>query len=370
MNAHSPTISAEDRAAMTESVRRLLADRHGEAVVRKTMETQSGIDEASWKDLVELGVTGLVIPEEYGGLGGGPVEAEAIMEEAGAALLGAPLLSNMMAAVLIDACGDEAAKRRLLPAIADGATAAIALTGDAGTWTQQGVTLQATQSGNAWQLRGSASFVLHAQNAAVLLAVAQTSDGHGIFELAPDAAGLTIASLPTFDRTLRLARLACDGASALRLGTAGWDAVEKTMKFALVALAGEQAGGARRVLEMTTQYAKSRIQFGRAIGSFQAVKHMAADLLLETESATSTARAAAAALATNARDADELVALAAFVCADAYSKVTADAIQMHGGIAFTWAHPAHLYLRRARADAQLFGTSSIYRERYLEALGA
>jgi alkylation response protein AidB-like acyl-CoA dehydrogenase len=137
-----------------------------------------------------------------------------------------------------------------------------------------------------------------------------------------------------------------------------------------VALAGEQAGGARRCLEFTVDYAKNRIQFGRAIGSFQAVKHMAADLLLETESATSAARNAAARLAEGASDAPAAISLAAFACADAYVQTTATGVQMHGGIAFTWAHPAHLYLRRARAGAQLFGTSAVHRERYLTQLGA
>jgi alkylation response protein AidB-like acyl-CoA dehydrogenase len=364
------TITSEDRKAMTESVRRLLADKHSEAVVRRTMETPSGIDDASWKLLVELGLPGLIIPQEHDGLGGGPIEAEAIMEEAGSVLLGAPLLAGWMAASLIDATGDGAAKARLLPRLSAGGVASVALTGDAGSWKADGVALSAAQAGNGWTLSGTASFVLHGQNAELLLAVARTSDGFGIFEVAHDAGGLQIASLPTFDRTLRLARLTFDNVSAVKLGTAGWDAVAKVLDFALVALAGEQAGGARRVLEFTTQYAKERHQFGRAIGSFQAIKHMAANLLLETESAISVARAAAVALANDAPDASELVALAAFTCADAYNKVTADATQMHGGIAFTWAHPAHLYLRRARADGQLFGASDYHRERYLKALGA
>ncbi len=364
------TITAEDRRAMVESVRRLLSDKHGEAVVRKTMETASGIDDGVWKLLVELGVPGLIIAPEYEGLGGSAIEAEAIMEEAGAALLAAPLLSGWMAAALVEAAGDVSAKTRLLPQLARGAIAAVALTGDAGTWTPDSVAVTASESGNGWMLNGTASFVLHGQSAEIVLAVAKTKDGFGVFEIARDAKGLAVSSLPTFDRTLRLAKMTFDTVPASRLGDAGWSAVETMLKLALVALAGEQAGGARRVLEITTKYAKERIQFGRPIGSFQAIKHMAANLLLETESAISVARAAAAALANGANDADELIALAAFTCADAYNKVTADAIQMHGGIAFTWAHPAHLYLRRARADKQLFGNSDHYRERYLQALGA
>ena len=353
---------------MTDAVRRLLADKHDERVVRANMETPSGFDAAFWSALADLGVTGLMVDLDHGGLGGGPLEVEALMEEAGAALLGAPLLSSFMATALIEGCGDSNAKGRLLPAIVQGRIVALALTGDAGTWTESGVVLRADREDT--MLNGHASFVPHGANAELLLAVARTADGFGVFEVAADAAGLSPTPLPTFDRTLRLARLSFDKVSARRLEAADWSTVERTLQLGLVALAGEQAGGARRVLEMTTQYAKVRYQFGRAIGSFQAIKHMAADLLLETESAISSARAAAAALARTAADADELVALAAFTCADAYDKVAADAIQMHGGIAFTWAHPAHLYLRRARADVQLFGTPAAHRERYLEALGA
>jgi alkylation response protein AidB-like acyl-CoA dehydrogenase len=362
------TITAEERAAMADTVRRLLADKHGEAVVRANMEIPSGFDAAFWSALAELGATGLLIDLDHGGLGGGPLEVEAIMEEAGAALLGAPLLASFMATALINHAGDSDAKSRLLPAIAQGRIAALALTGDAGTWTQDGVALIADREDT--RLNGHASFVLHGSSAELLLAVARTSDGFGVFEIKCQTPGLKTRPLPTFDRTLRLARLTFEQVPARRFGTAGWNTVEKTLQLGLVALAGEQAGGARRVLEMTTQYAKIRYQFGRAIGSFQAIKHMAANLLLETESAISAARAAAGALAANAGDADELVALAAFTCADAFDRVAADAIQMHGGIAFTWAHPAHLYLRRARADVQLFGTPAGHRERYLKALGA
>ena len=366
------TITAEERAAMQESVRRLLTQRSSEADVRRTMETDAGYDTALWAQLAELGVVGLIVDPDHGGTGGGPVELELIMEEAGSALLCGPLLSSgVLAASLIDASEDADARARLLPQIADGSLiGTVALTGDAGTWTEQGVSVTASQSGAAWSLEGVASFVTHAQIAGLILVVARVGDGFGVFEVAPDAAGLAIAPLPVFDHTLRLARLTFANTPARRLGAAGWEAVDEMLQIGLVALAGEQAGGAKASFDMTVKYANTRIQFGRAIGSFQAIKHMAADLLLESESAISAARAAAQSLADGATDARAAVSLAAFACADAFSKVTADSIQMHGGIAFTWAHPAHLYLRRARADAQLLGASPYHRERYLEALGA
>jgi alkylation response protein AidB-like acyl-CoA dehydrogenase len=192
------------------------------------------------------------------------------------------------------------------------------------------------------------------------------------FEVGSDTNGVSIVALPTFDHTLRLASLSFKSVKAKHIETdiPVWKAVQCAIDIGLVALAGEQAGAARKVLEFTVEYAKTRIQFGRQIGSFQAIKHMSADLLLETESATSAARDAAQKLAQKSDKSLEAISLAAFACADAFVKTTADAIQMHGGIAFTWEHPAHLYLKRARADAQLLGSPTYYREKYLQQLGA
>jgi alkylation response protein AidB-like acyl-CoA dehydrogenase len=349
-------------------VTRLLADHGAEADVRRSMETERGYDPDLWRRLAEMGVVGLTIDEVWGGVGAGPMELEAVMEAAGAALLCSPLLaSGVLAAELLRALGDQDAQARLLPGIAAGTSiATVALTGEAGTWTEDGVAV--TAEGD--RLSGSASYVQHGQNADVLLVIARTGDGLAVFEVEAKAAGVTVTALPTFDHTLRLARIAFEGTPSRRLDGDAWPAARAAMDLALVALAGEQAGGARRCLEMTVGYAKDRFQFGRAIGSFQAIKHMAADLLLECESAVSAARRAATRLAEGASDADAAVSLAAFACADAFVRTTADAIQMYGGIAFTWEHPAHLYLRRARADAQLFGTPAAHRERFLEALGA
>ena len=363
-------ISAEERTAIQDAVRRLLADRSGEADVRRTMETASGYDPDLWRQLSDMGVVGLVIDETYGGSGAGPVELEMVMEDVGASLLCSPLLaSGVLAAELLAALGDEAARTRLLPGIAAGTLiASAAITGDAGTWTPDGV---AVTAGADSRLSGHASFVLHGQNADVLLVVARQDGGVAVYEVDPSAPGVAVAPLPTFDHTQRMARVTFENVPGTRIAAAGdaWPAVQRAIDLGLVALAGEQAGGARRCLEFTVDYVKNRIQFGRAIGSFQAVKHMAADLLLESESAISAARNAAAKLAEGAADAPAWISLAAFACADAFTTTTATSIQMHGGIAFTWAHPAHLYLRRARADAQLLGNSASRRELYVQQLG-
>lgn len=363
----------EELEALKHSVSRLMSDASDESAVRAAMETESGYDADVWKTLAELGIVGLVIAEEHGGAGFGPLELEAVMEEVGAALLCSPLLaSSVIAAELLQQLGDTAANDRLLPRIATGESiAAAVLTGDAGCWTSAGIEVSASRKGEAWSLGGHGNYVLHAQNADVLIVLAHAGDELAAFEVDSAASAVSIEALPTFDRTLRLARIDFDGAPGVRLDAQQpiEEALKRTLDLALVALAGQQVGGTQRVLDFTVEYAKARVQFGRNIGSFQAIKHMAADLLIEAESAISAARFAATCLAEQSDRTDEAVSLAAFACADAYVKTAADSIQMHGGIAFTWEHPAHLFLRAARSSAQLFGPPDHHRENYLRAVG-
>jgi len=368
------SFSAEERLALRESIHLLLSKESDEPAVRATMETPTGYDPKLWQQLAEMGVLGLIVDEKHGGAGVGPMELELVMEEIGAALLCSPFLaSGVLAASLLQALADAELNERLLPGIAEGrCIATVAMTGKSGCWTREGVTVSGEEVDGEWQLSGYASFVVHGQNADVMLVLADTPHGLECFVVEPGADSLEMSALPTFDRTLRLAEITFEGVKAEPVAAQGpvWDAIRQSMDLTLVALAGEQAGAAQRCLSETVEYAKTRIQFGRAIGSFQAVKHMASDLLLETESAISAARNAAARLAEDEDDANEAVSLAAFACADAFVTTAATSIQMHGGIAFTWEHPAHLYLRRARADAQLFGSSSFHRERFIQALGA
>ncbi|MFD2465764.1 acyl-CoA dehydrogenase family protein [Amycolatopsis silviterrae] len=351
-------ISAAETEQLREAVRDLLADHCTEADVRRVMATEPGYDPRLWKQLAELGMTGLLIATEYGGVGLGAEELEAVAEEIGAALLPSPFLSSaVLTSTLIDAAGSEEDKRRLLPALADGSSIGTVAIGN--TWTPEGIAVRANGT-----LTGTASYVTFGQLADVILVAARTGDDIGIFEVAPDASGFTRTALSVFDPTVRLSRFTFADTPARRLGTAGWEAVRKALDLSVIALAGEQAGGARQIFETTVEYLKTRVQFGRAIGSFQAMKHLAADRLLDVESATSAARHAAADGGPGA------IALAGFACAEAYETVALSAIQMHGGIGFTWEHPAHLYLRRARSGAQLFGGSRLHRERYLVSKGA
>lgn len=344
-------LTHEDRVALVDSVRRLLADRCTEGDVRRIMDGETGHDPALWRALAEMGLPGLAIASEHGGAGLGAVELGLVMEEAGAALLPSPLLSCVTAATLLA----ESDATDLLPGIADGSFIATVAFAGAGDWTGRGdVTIEGDRA------HGTARFVTDAAIADTILIT--TDDGVYLPLHAP-----RVTPLPVFDRTRRMADVAFDGA-VRRIGDGA--SVRPALDLALVALAGEQAGVARRVLDMSIAYAAERHQFGRAIGSFQAIKHMAADLLLESESATSAARDAAEQVATGSPEKDAAVALAAFACADAAVRCAKDAIQIHGGIAFTWTHPAHLYLRRARSAAQLFGAPPLWRDRYLSALEA
>ena len=363
-------ITTEDREAMREAFGRLLAERSAEADVRRAMEMESGFDAALWDDICAMGVTGLLVSPDFGGLGAGALEVEVLMEEAGAALLCSPLFSSgVLAAGLLTYCGDAAAQGRLLPAIVTGGKiATVALTGDRGRWTAEDVAVVATPAGEGWTLQGHAAFVTHGHVADILLVVARTAQGLSVFEVDPQSAEVERQRQETFDHTLRLARISFAGAPAAELAGAGEAVIERMLDMARIALAGERAGASRRIFEITIDYIKTRIQFGRPIGGFQALKHMASDLLLEVESGTSAARAAAASVAAAAPDAAVMVNLAAFATADSFSQVAATAIQMHGGIAYTWDYPAHLYLRRARADARLLGPPSLYRDRYVAAL--
>jgi alkylation response protein AidB-like acyl-CoA dehydrogenase len=335
-----------DRAALVDSVRRLLADRCTETDVRRIMDSESGHDPLLWRALSELGITGLVASEAGGGAGLSAVELELVMEEVGTALLPAPLISTAIATVLAPD----------LDGLADGSRiAAVAFTGSH-DWTERSDVRIAGD-----RLSGTARFVPDAAIADMIL----VAGADGVF--AVDRSDVTVTPLPVFDRTRRMADVAFHG-PATRIGDGS--RVVAARDTGLVALAGEQAGGARRMLEMTVAYATERHQFGRAIGSFQAIKHMAADLLLESESAISAARDAARQVAEGSATKNAAVALAAFACGDAFVRVAKDGIQMHGGIAFTWEHPAQLYLRRARSGAQLYGDGAHWRERYLRALEA
>jgi alkylation response protein AidB-like acyl-CoA dehydrogenase len=366
------TFSAEQEE-LRHSLRRFLVDRSGSAEVRRLMATPAGFDAEVWRLMADqLGLQGLAIPEEYGGAGFGAVELGIVFEEMGRALLVAPFFATVGLAVpLLLQLGDEAANKEWLPQIADGSlVATVAVTEPDGNWDLGAVTTAADRTADGHVLSGSKMFVVDGGLAQLILVVARTADGLGVFAVDAGAAGLTRSPLDTLDQTRKLARLDLDGVPARRVGAGDASApVAAALDRALTCLASEQVGGADRCLEMAVDYAKVRVQFGRPIGSFQAIKHKCADMLLEVESAKSAAYYAAWSVATDSPEVPVAAALAKAYCSTAYYNTAAENIQIHGGIGFTWEHDAHLYFKRAKSSQLLFGDPHLHRARLADLVG-
>jgi alkylation response protein AidB-like acyl-CoA dehydrogenase len=365
---------SEEQEELRSAVRRFLADKSPETEVRRLMETTEGYDPAVWQLMAEqLGLQSLTIPEEYGGSGFSYVELIVVLEEMGAALLCAPYFSTVaLAANAVLTSGDESAMKYLLPGLASGETiGTLALTEDSGRWDLDGVEMQATAEGDGWRLSGHKMYVLDGHTADLVLVAARTPAGLSLFGVKGDAAGLTRTPLPTMDQTRKQARLEFDGVDAWLVGEDGGAAagLTKTLDLAAVALAAEQVGGAQHCLDSSVEYAKTRIQFGRPIGSFQAIKHKCADMLLEVESAKSAAYYAGWAAAEDSDELPVVAALSKSYCSEAYFHAAAENIQIHGGIGFTWEHDAHLYFKRAKSSELLLGDPSYHRELLAQRIG-
>jgi alkylation response protein AidB-like acyl-CoA dehydrogenase len=340
--------------------------------VRELMLTEDGHDSAVWDQMAkELGLHGIAIPEQFGGAGAGITELAVAFEEMGAALLCAPFFSTVaLAAQAILCSGDPAAKADYLPAIADGSVTATAiLNGRLEAWDPRAVTLTARADGDGHRIRGDADLVLDGHTADLLLAAATTDAGMSLFAVAADADGLSREPLSTLDRTRKVARVRFDDVPARLIGTDGEAAagLATTSDLAIVALVAEQVGAAQRCLDMAVGYAKERIQFGRAIGSFQAVKHRCADMLVLVEGARS-----AAVHAAESAGGDELpiaASVAKLTCSEALLQVALDNMRIHGGIGFTWEHDAHLYVRRAKATQLVLGSPDHHAQRLAALVG-
>jgi alkylation response protein AidB-like acyl-CoA dehydrogenase len=344
----------EEQRELVQTVRALLAKHADHGARRKAMDSASGYDEGLWRLLCEqVGVAALAIPERFGGLGASLVESHLVVEELGRVLAPTPMFGSVvLGAQLLLAVGDDDACARLLPDIAAGARhVAVCWAGDRG-WDEPGVA-----AGTAGKLSGTASYVMDGGFADLLLVVAQAADGLAVFEVDPAAAGVSRRTVAAMDPTRRLAVVEFHDVIGNRIGTSNTDAaVKRLWTIACAALSAEQVGAADECLRNTVEYTKSRVQFGRPIGSFQALKHRMADLYVLVQAARSASYAATAALASNATSAEEAAATAKVYCSDAFGAVAAESIQLHGGIAITWEHDAHLYFKRAHATAQLFGT--------------
>ena len=357
------------------AVRRFLADQSPTKEVRRLMETEAGWERKGWQAInSELGLCSVRIPEAMGGHGFGFGEHCIVLEEMGGALLCAPYFaSTVLGAGAILNGASEVQQQTLLPAIASGDTVAtLASTEDNGRWDAAGTALTATKSGGAYRLNGHKSFVLdgHTADLIVVLARAPGSSGESglsLFAVRGDATGLDRRPLASMDQTRKLARLGFDNVQAQLLGDEGAAALPfaRTMVEAAVCLSSEMVGGAERLREDALAYAMMRMQFGRPIASFQSMKHKQADMLLEVELAKSAAHFAAAALDEGDADVIATASLAKACASDTYLQTAIHAIQIHGGIGFTWDNDTHLWFKRAKSSEVLFGDANLHRERMM-----
>jgi alkylation response protein AidB-like acyl-CoA dehydrogenase len=359
-------LSAE-QTQLQQSVRGFLEKHSSETEVRRLMDTDEGYDPHVWSLLAtEIGLSGLVIPEQYGGSGASWAELGLVLEEMGRALLCAPFFATVvLAATTILESGDEVAKAQLLPRIADGSLiATVALT-------EPRISVSATRTAGGYVLNGTASYVIDGLVAGVVIVAAQTAAGSTLFVVTGESAGLVRTPLRTLDLTRKLARLDFTDVAATPLGAEGDGArtLDTVLDFAAVGLAAEQAGGAQVALQMAVDYAKLRVQFGQPIGAFQAIKHKCADVLLDVESAISASRYAAWAASERNEEFRASASLAKAFCSDVFVLAAHENIQIHGGIGFTWAVAPHLYFKRAKSSELFFGDPVRHRERLAQRIG-
>jgi alkylation response protein AidB-like acyl-CoA dehydrogenase len=360
---------SEEQEELRRTARRWLEAKSPSTVVRELMETETGYDPSLWQEMAGLGWQGMTIPEAYGGYGYGFLELVVLLEEMGRALFPVPFFSTVVlgTGVLLEA-GSEDQKLGILSGVSSGTeTIALALTEPNGRWDESGIEAVATPSNGGWTISGRKSFVIDGHTARLLICAARTPAGVSLFLVPGDAPGVTRRRLETMDMTRKLAEIdlrdvAVPAAALVGVDGSGWPVLARVLEKAVVALAAEQVGGAQKCLEMAVEYAKVRHQFGRPIGSFQAIKHKCADMLVQVESAKSAAYYAGWAAAEDNDELPLVAPLAKSYCSEAYFFCAAENIQIHGGIGFTWEHDAHLYFKRAKSSELLFGDPAMHRE--------
>ncbi|HEY7547717.1 MAG TPA: acyl-CoA dehydrogenase family protein [Blastocatellia bacterium] len=356
---------------LQESARTLLARECPHERVRELMETETAFDEKLWQSIADQGWTGLLIPEEYGGLALSLVDLAAVVEEMGRACLPGPFISTLWASALIDAAGSEEQKKKYLEPISAGEMkATVALIEQSADWDAASARMRAEREGTHYRLNGRKEFVTDAAMADVIVCVAWDGKEHVILPVKQGAHGLTVTPTPAIDATRKIYRVDFEGvlvpaSEALSSGLA-LEAIDRATAVATVALSAEMLGGMQWTLDTAVEYAKSRQQFGRAIGAYQAVQHMCADMLLMTESARSAVYYAAWMVSENDPQARHAVSIAKAYCSDAAREVGNRGIQSHGGIGFTWEHDLHLYYKRAKASEIMFGDANFHREQLAE----
>jgi alkylation response protein AidB-like acyl-CoA dehydrogenase len=364
--AESDTLAlSEDQHALQETLRGFLADQLPSAVLRAALESEAGYSPELHARLAgELGLTGLTIPEEFGGLGMSQAEASVVHTELGRALYPGPFLSSALAASVLMAVGDRAAREYWLPLLADGSvTGTLAVADEAGHWSPGPDSVRAERAPGGWRLYGHRWYVIAGHLADIVVVPAMTEAGLAMFLVESRSLGYTASGQLGLDLTRRLCVTAFDEAPAVLLGQ-GEDAaaaLDRAERDFLLATAAEAAGGIGWCLDATIAYAKDRVQFGQPIGSFQAVAHACVDMLADFQAVSAAARYAAIAAADGSAEAPMAAHVAALRAGEAYRAVTESAIHVFGGVGFTWEHDAHLYYRRAWSAERLAGGPQAHR---------
>jgi alkylation response protein AidB-like acyl-CoA dehydrogenase len=367
---------SQEQEMLRATARKFFENECTSTFVRQRMEEPAGVTDDFWTKLAEQGWLGLVYPEQYGGAGLGFVDLVVLMEEMGRVVMPGPFFATtILGGVTILEAGSAAQKEEWLPRIAGGeAKATLAWTEPNVRWDAAGVTTTARAADGGFVLSGTKLFVPDAHLADVLVVAARTSegprpeDGVSLFLVPKGTAGLEVKLLPTMDQTRKLCEVSLrdvrlPAGALLGARNGGWPVLARVLERATVALCAEMCGGAQRVLEMTTEYAKIRVAFGKPIGAYQGVKHRAADMLVDVENAKSLTYYAAWAVDENVAEAGLAASMAKAYVTDAYRKVAGAGIQLHGGIGFTWEHDLHLYFKRAKSSEFTFGDATYHREK-------
>jgi alkylation response protein AidB-like acyl-CoA dehydrogenase len=334
--------------------------------VRELMETPTAFDAELWEGLTDQGWTSLTIPEENEGLGLGAVELAAVTEAMGGFCLPGPFVSNLWAAELLAAAGNDQLAGEMLPGVADGETRlTVALLEESGSWNPADVRLEIGTGAGGLTASGSKLFVSDAESADHMLVVGRVDGDLAVICVARDSDGVSIEAMPAIDATRKLYRVVLDRANGrlVARGEKAETALHRATRLATVAVCSELVGGMQWVLDTAVEYAKTREQFGRVIGAFQAVQHHCADMLYNLESARSAAYYAAWAVSVDDPGADRAVSVAKAYCSDAAREVGNLGIQVHGGIGFTWEHDLQLFYKRAKSNEILFGDATFHRNR-------
>jgi len=366
----------EEQELLRSTARKFFENECTSETVRKLMDGPEGMTPELWKKIAEQGWLGLIVPDAYGGMELGVVDLVVLMEEMGRAVVPGPFFSTVLLGGLATLeAGSEAQKKAWLPRLTSGeARAALAWMEPSADLGARGITLSATAKGNGYVLNGTKLFVQDAHTADVIVVAARAAGGRTpeegvtLFLVPKDAAGLTVTLLPTMDQTRKLCEVSFKDVAAgadtvMGQPGAGWAPLARVLDRATVGLCAEMCGGAQKVLDMTVEYAKIRQAFGRPIGSYQGVKHRAADMLVDVENSKSITYYAAWAMDEGVPEGPLAVSMAKAYVSDAYRRVAGAGIQLHGGIGFTWEHDLHLYFKRAKGSEFTFGDATWHRER-------